>query len=437
MKEKLLVVVLLVVVLLVLVGKSTSAQWTALGGGFDRQGRVLYFDSVSVSLYAGGIFSIADSIPVNGIARWDGAQWYNLGNGALYSGITYYIGKYQSNILASGLFVDPSIDGEKWLNIWNGISWDTLNPNLNSYIQTMVEDDGQYYFGGIFDASGSTPLNLIARFDGLSFYNYPLPSNSFSVNAICFYHDSMFIGGNFYDTISMTNDFEVWNGTAFQPVGSISQQLNGIVNDMVEYNGELYIGGSFNSIQGDNLIKWNGNSFSNVGLGVNGQVFKLKVHNGELYACGQFDLAGGIQVSKMAKWNGVSWSEVFPYETGNNGIGDFLFYGNEMYVTGSFQNLGGIVVNNIAKYTLPISIEEYRERKLLIYPVPSLNQIIVELSKSNIENIYIKDVSGKLSKSISCFTSKIEIDISSLTSGIYFIEATSEQGIFRKKFVKN
>ena len=38
------------------------------------------------------------------------------------------------------------------------------------------------------------------------------------------------------------------------------------------------------------------------------EVFAIAGYNGNIYAAGNFTMAGGISASKIAKWNGTSWS---------------------------------------------------------------------------------------------------------------------------------
>ncbi len=72
-----------------------------------------------------------------------------------------------------------------------------------------------------------------------------------------------------------------------------------------------------------------------------------------------------------------------------------------------------------------------------LYPNPSTNNLNIEFNFGLIQRIEITDLSGKLVKTLSCNNSKLEIDISNLSSGIYFLNGISDQRVFRKKFVKN
>ena len=79
--------------------------------------------------------------------------------------------------------------------------------------------------------------------------------------------------------------------------------------------GNLYIGGSF-TVAGDvfanNVAKWDGDSWSALGSGVNDTVRALAVSDNILYVGGSFSLAsfstsGGLVVNGIAEWDGANW----------------------------------------------------------------------------------------------------------------------------------
>ncbi len=72
-----------------------------------------------------------------------------------------------------------------------------------------------------------------------------------------------------------------------------------------------------------------------------------------------------------------------------------------------------------------------------IFPNPTTDKLTIEINSSYIQKISICNLTGKLIKTISCNNSNLEIDVSNLSPGIYFLNGTSDQGTFRKRFVKN
>lgn len=137
---------------------------------------------------------------------------------------------------------------------------------------------------------------------------------------------------------------------------SVSGGVGREISAMVEYNGELVLGGWFSS-PGNRIGVWNGTSYNTLGTGFagTGVVFltSLCVFNGELYAGGNFSTAGGVAANCLAKWDGTSWAPVGTGLTSTLGIvlvNTLCVYNNELYVGGLFDGAGGVAVNNIARW---------------------------------------------------------------------------------------
>ena len=81
--------------------------------------------------------------------------------------------------------------------------------------------------------------------------------------------------------------------------------------------------------------------------GMNDGVQALAVSGPNLYAAGKFGTAGGVSASKIAKWNGSSWSALGSGLSGGNTYRLAVFSSN-VYVAGNFTVAGGVVTNGIA-----------------------------------------------------------------------------------------
>jgi hypothetical protein len=124
----------------------------------------------------------------------------------------------------------------------------------------------------------------------------------------------------------------------------------------------LYAGGSFTIAGGmiaNRIARWNGSSWSALGSGMGGSspiVHALTVFDDgggpALYAGGEFSTAGGASASRIAKWNGSSWSAL------GSGINDDVRTltvlddgsGPALYAGGSFAIAGGHVSACIAPW---------------------------------------------------------------------------------------
>jgi hypothetical protein len=77
----------------------------------------------------------------------------------------------------------------------------------------------------------------------------------------------------------------------------------------------IYVGGGFTTAGGSpafHIARWNGTSWSGLGMGFEKQVFTITVYDDgsgpALYAGGTFTTAGGGPLHSLAKWNGLAWS---------------------------------------------------------------------------------------------------------------------------------
>lgn len=99
----------------------------------------------------------------------------------------------------------------------------------------------------------------------------------------------------------------LWNGSALVPLGN---GLDGEVNCAVEFQGDIYVGGSmFNGIH--DLAKWNGNAWE-FSIATNGKlpwINALHVHEGELHAAGELMGFAGID-HRVVRFDGNEWQPV-------------------------------------------------------------------------------------------------------------------------------
>lgn len=120
-------------------------------------------------------------------------------------------------------------------------------------------------------------------------------------------------------------------------------------------SGNIYAGGVFTAAGGvpaSRVAKWDGNSWSHMGSGMNNAVNALAVDaSGRVYAGGVFTTAGGVAANRVAVWNGSSWSAL---GTGTNGTVRALALdgSGNLYVGGEFTSAGGVAVSNIARYNI-------------------------------------------------------------------------------------
>ncbi|HEX6885160.1 MAG TPA: HYR domain-containing protein [Planctomycetota bacterium] len=145
----------------------------------------------------------------------------------------------------------------------------------------------------------------------------------------------------------------------------------GVVNALAEHDdgggSALYVGGEFTSaggVEASHIARWDGASWSPLGGGMNGQgVHALAVYDDgvgpALYAGGWFTTAGGTDASRIARWDGSSWSALGSGMRGS-GVVEFAAVdaltvyddgrGPALYAGGVFTTAGGVAAKNIARW---------------------------------------------------------------------------------------
>ncbi len=226
-----------------------------------------------------------------------------------------------------------------------------MMPGLQGSVRDMVIfDDGTgpalYAGGDIVTMMPSSPpyvmLWRMARWTGTSWARLGGGmgngySSSAGVNALAVFNDgigsALYAAGDFRDIqlpetngLLQVNNIAQWDGTAWSPVGGgTTPNTLAPIYDMVVFDdgagAALYIGGDFTAAGGvgvNNIARWNGTSWSEVGGGVTGDASAVVnvltvLDDGTgpaLYAGGRFTNAGGVSVSNIARWDGTNWTAV-------------------------------------------------------------------------------------------------------------------------------
>ena len=117
-----------------------------------------------------------------------------------------------------------------------------------------------------------------------------------------------------------------------------NQSFNGSVKELIPFNNGLVAFGEFNTPSTD-IAFWDGATWSAIGDEIYPDstahnVYDIEVYNNELYAVGDFgpDEPDPINTKYIAKWNGESWEQV---GIGLNGAANCMFsWNNELYIGG-------------------------------------------------------------------------------------------------------
>jgi hypothetical protein len=177
------------------------------------------------------------------------------------------------------------------------------------------------------------------------------------VRAQIVYNGNLYVGGQF-DTVDgmSASGLGRWNGVSW---GVFSKIYGTAVLAFTIYNNNLVIGGDFDSVGGvyaRGVTQWNGATWApigNLGWGLYG-VWALTVYKGNLYAGGSFNYAESGKANNIAMWNGTTWTSVGSGLRGKSslylGVRALAVYNGNLYAGGYFDSAGNVAANNIAMW---------------------------------------------------------------------------------------
>ncbi len=313
------------------------------------------------------------------------------------------------------------------LPIGSGLSF----PDEYAYSGKMI--NGEFYVSGRFcEVNG---LDTIYNFMKINLqtesYQFVCGGNSGDlIRDFCVYNNDIYLIGSF-----------LRNGTEFPlvkitPAGldfSINGPYRGFGYSLRFFNNTLIVAGNIRDTMQNNYIvgSYDGINFSTL-LKTNNSVRKLEVFKNELFISGSFDsvnCSGLIFPAKaLVKYDGVSISDVNGGCTGiNSSVWDLFSTEDTLYVAGNFTQAGSVQALNVARFVVPSSTGLQNENTsdgnvFSVYPNPTDGNFQIS-SRSNFESkvlVEIFDISGrKLKEFVSDLSAQVNLD---LPNGVYFIK---------------
>jgi hypothetical protein len=341
------------------IAKWDGNYWSPLDSKLNNAIYSVAYDNGSI--YAGGAFTIMDSVPINHIAKWDGKSWLALGSGVSGT-VTAIAADNKGNVYAVGFFNKASGIQAMHIAKWDGIQWNSLGSGLNKWgfnNALAVDKSGNVYAGGIFDTAGGIAVKHIAKWDGNKWSNLEsgvCVSSGKIADISAFAFDgkgNLFVGGAFDSAGGMfAKNIAQWNGTSWSTLGRGTDDcVYALVADRL---GNLYAGGRFTYAGGkpaNHIAQWNGSNWSALSLGTDSVIYSLSLDSvGNLYAGGNFIFTGTDSVRFIAKWNGARWSKL------GSGVSDvvtsLVASDSTLYVGGGFSYVGDKFSPFIAKVNI-------------------------------------------------------------------------------------
>ena len=272
--------------------------------------------------------------------------WSALGNGV--DGSVYAITMFNSRVIVAGSFTHAGGVAVSNIAQWDGSSWSPLGSGLDNTVYSLCVYNNSLYAGGSFLHSGSNSLNHIARWDG-NWNQVGITGNGTNddVKAMVVYNGNLIVAGNFFTAggQNLSHIARLTNLNLWQPLGSSSNNgLNGNVNAMTVYNGDLFVGGSFTStnqalLTVNRIAFWDESDWYNLGTGMNNTVNAITVWNNNLYAGGSFSTAGGVYSPYLAYWSGSVW-QALTNQPPDDVVYSLGVVNGQLVAGGSFKNIG-------------------------------------------------------------------------------------------------
>jgi hypothetical protein len=368
------------------VAKWNGSSWSQLGSGMNQlvSSLTVFNNGSGPALYAGGAFTTAGGVAANRIAKWNGSSWSAFGSGMnSYVSLLTVLDDGSGPVLyAGGSFTTAGGSAANSIAKWSGSSWLALgsglginSPSFPSILALTMFDSGSgpaLYAGGEFLTAGGVIAPCIAKWSA-STWSALGSGISSSVEALTEFDDgsgpALYAGGAFLAAGGVAaNSIAKWNGANWSALSTGVSGPSYDVSALTVFDDgsgpALYAGGGFTGAGGfpaSRVAKWDGASWSALGSGLNSTTFASSVRaltvfddgNGSaLYAGGAFLTAGSVSAIRVAKWDGTNWSAL------GSGLSNYVYAltvfddgnGPALYAGGEFTTAGGVAANHIAKW---------------------------------------------------------------------------------------
>lgn len=425
-----------------------SQNWEAISPTFSSQLNFVWKDTnTNTLIVTGPILYKLGNDSINHIAKYDGYTWSKFGKG-MQSSYAKFMSTTQFNnkTVFAGVFSNIDTVKSAALIYWDGYHFSKFypqpysKPNINGVYAARNIDD-TLYICGTYDTIQGQKATGLAKLVGNTWQNINLGTlyNSGTYNVLK-YQNEIYVVGHFYNW----NPDDGYHGILRYRNGvwdSVGGGLKGsgatFPTCAIVYKNELYLAGRFmkgSGNAGHNIQKWNGVTWSDVGNTndtTDGQINGMKIIDGYLYVYGAFQTVGDGSISAMslARWDGSNWcSSKDLYQYGGT-IMDVESYNNHLIVGGSFVEINGDTnVTQLARLkcedlcTSPCNTDniDTEATDFSIYPNPT-NNILNIIGNGIVPNSTQINVYNTLGQIVLSTSYTNQIDISSLSSGLYFL----------------
>lgn len=314
------------------IGRWNGVSWSALGSGLN--GSVKSIAALDDELVVCGLFNRAGGVPVNGIARWNGHRWADLGAD---------LQDCEATVVLNGVLYASGTLNSVYSSVarWTGSAWVAIGPGFNQPVSTLASYNGNLVAGGNFWTSDSRQIRRVAQWDGSEWQSIGAGLGSWVMDLAV--HQGELIASGLF-TIGgggPTSRVAHWDGNSWGPLGILSR-----AEALIDVDGELYAGTT--STNGG-IVHWTGSNWEPVGGGADGLVYSAFGWQGDLYVGGTFGRAGSTAANRAARWNGAEWTALGAGIDGN--VLDFVEHEGSLIAVGRFRGGGGKLSRGVARWT--------------------------------------------------------------------------------------
>jgi N-acetylneuraminic acid mutarotase len=462
---------------------TASGTWSSLGTGSSNgvNDVVSALAVVGNEVFVGGEFTSAGGVSANRVARFNTQTntWSSLGtdssNGV--NGLVTALAVVGNEVFVGGNFTSAGgVSANRvarfntQTNTWSTLGTGSSN-GVSGNVNALAVVGNEVVVGGFFTLAGGVIANRVARFNTQTNTWSSLGTGSSNgvsgfVNALAVVGNEVVVGGVFTLAGGVIANRVARFNTQTNTWSTLGTDSSNGVDDWVYalavVGNEVVVGGNFTLAGGviaNRVARFNTqtNTWSSLGTGssngVNDVVRALAVVGDEVFVGGNFTLAGGVIVYRVARFNTQTntWSLL---GTGSsNGVNDWVYalavVGNEVVVGGGFTEAGGVSANRVARWNSGTSRVEQLSptapKTFLLeqnYPNPfnPSTTIRYQLPVASEVKLEVYDVLGKkiatlVNERQSAGSYQVVWNASGLSSGTYFYRLQAGTFVETKKMI--
>jgi len=189
-----------------------------------------------------------------------GEIWLDDGTGlrviGSFDGLIRSLAWYDGRLWAAGWnVIHDGASGIQGLAVWDGTGW-AAPPggplDAQGFAFELVVDGDELLVGGFFEQIGGISAHSVAAYDGAAWRALDFPGGVAVYALARGADDTLYAGGAFGELDAGGGGLASWNGSQWVLAagGVVNRAFPGVVTDLVQHAGSLYVSGCFHSVGG-------------------------------------------------------------------------------------------------------------------------------------------------------------------------------------------